>query len=71
MTDIYFKAFEKYGAALAAVLHPSQLETLRKALEQYEATGKAPEIQDSFTKLAAMMIICDIRYEREKNAKRD
>lgn len=67
MKDLYFKVFEKYGAALAA-LYPSQIETLTEALEKYTATGKLPKMQDSFTRLACMMIICDLRYEegREK-----
>ena len=31
-------------------------------------TGKLPKMQDSFTRLACMMIICDVRYQegREK-----
>lgn len=67
MGNLYFKAFEKYGAALAA-LYPSQIETLIEALEEYKATGKLPKMQDSFTRLACMMIICDVRYQegREK-----
>lgn len=62
MENLYFKAFEKYGAALAA-LYPSQIETLIDALEAYTATGKIPKIQDSFTRLACMMIICDLRHQ--------
>ena len=67
MENLYFKAFEKYGAALAA-LYPSQIERLIEALEEYTATGKLPKMQDSFTRLACMMIICDLRYQegREK-----
>lgn len=62
MENLYFKAFEKYGAALAT-LYPSQIETLIESLEEYKETGKIPKIQDSFTKLACMMIICDLRYK--------
>lgn len=62
MENLYFKVFEKYGAALSA-LYPSQIETLIEALEDYTETGKLPKMQDSFTRLACMMIICDLRYE--------
>ena len=67
MKDLYFKVFEKYGAAMAS-LYPSQIETLINALEEYRATGNLPKMQDSFTRLACMMIICDLRYQegREK-----
>lgn len=65
MEDIYFKAFDKYGAALAT-LYPSQLIALQYALEMYATTGKMAQIPDSFTRLAFMMIVCDLRSQERK-----
>lgn len=61
MENLYFKAFEKYGAALAS-LYPSQIDTLIEALEEYSETGRIPKIQDRFVWLACMMILCDERH---------
>lgn len=65
MDNLYFKAFEKYGAALA-MLYPSQVTALQDALEIFSEVGKIPRIEDCFVKLAFMMIVCDLRYQERK-----
>ena len=66
MSDLYFMAFEKYGPALSA-LWPSQHQVLQKALDTYAKSRKITKIDDMFTRLAFMMIVCDIRYTAQRN----
>lgn len=66
MSDLYFMAFEKYGPALSA-LWPCQHRVLQKALNTYAKNGKITQIDDTFTRLAFMMIVCDIRHSVQRN----
>ncbi len=68
MENLYFDAFEKYGAALSA-LWPNQIEELREALNQYTETGKIRRIEDSFSRLAFNMILCDLRSKKKGKKK--
>ncbi len=67
MENLYFEAFEKYGAALAT-LYPQQLQEVREALDIYTETGKIYRIEDSFARLAFNMIICDLRHSQRGKA---
>lgn len=69
MENLYIRAFEKYGAALA-MLYPTQLAALQDALEMYEETGKARLPDDNFTRLAFIMIVCDLRNQGNKKGQR-
>lgn len=48
----------KYEAALSMCLYPSQSENLREALADWMHEEKIIEIDDAFTRLAFMMIVC-------------
>lgn len=64
MENLYFDAFEKYGTALSA-LWPNQLEEVREALDIYTETGEIMRIEDSFSRLAFNMILCDLRSKKK------
>lgn len=65
MENLYFAAFEKYGAALAT-LYPQQLQAIREALDIYTETGKICRLEDNFARLAFNMIICDLRHDQSR-----
>lgn len=69
MENLYFDAFEKYGAALK-LLYPSQLREVADALDKYTETGTIERLEDSFSRLAFMMIICDARYKPKRKKKK-
>lgn len=70
MENLYFKIFDKYGAALAANLYPTQIQVLQGALEIYADSGEIKHIEDSFTRLAFTMILCDLIFEKKKKGKK-
>lgn len=64
MDNLYFEMFAKYGPALGT-LWPSQLQVLQEALDTYAETGKVQRIEDSYTRFALLMVLCDYRHERK------
>lgn len=70
MENLYFDAFQKYGAALAT-LYPQQIQAIRDALDVYTETGKICKIEDSFARLAFNMIICDLRHDQGKEQRQN
>lgn len=65
MDSLFFKAYDKYGIALS-MLYPSQIQSLQEALAEFAETGEIQQIEDSFTRLAFMMILCDLRHARRQ-----
>lgn len=49
---------EKYSLALS-LLYPSQMEELQESYIYFLKYGKLPRVDDSFLKLAFMMIVSD------------
>lgn len=61
---------DKYGVALCGILYPSQMEQLRKELEYFKKYRQIRNIEDSFTRLAFMMIVSDLLWQ-ERQGKGD
>lgn len=57
---------DKYGIALSSCLYPSQIETLHNALEYWRVNEELPYIDDSFTRLAFLMVVSDLLYHERK-----
>ena len=62
---LFSRIFAKYGLALCS-LHPSQIKELQDSLSYYRKTMKIPDIGDSFTRLAFMMIVADLIWQEEQ-----
>ena len=62
---LFSRTLAKYGLALCS-LHPSQMNELQDSLSYFRKTTKIPDIGDSFTRLAFMMIVSDLIWQEEQ-----
>lgn len=60
------RVLEKYGVALS-MLYPSQSESLQEYYCYFLNYGKTPRIDDSFLRLAFLMIVADRLHEERGN----
>lgn len=68
--ESFAETVDKYGIALCGILYPSQMEQLRKELEYFKKYRQIRNIEDSFTRLAFMMIVSDLLWQ-ERQGKGD
>lgn len=62
----FAETVDKYGLALCGILYPSQMDQLRKELEYFRKYHQIRNIEDSFTRLAFMMIVSDLLWQERQ-----
>ena len=68
--EFFAQVIAKYSLAISGCLYPSQVELLKDALKWYRDKNEIPQIEDAFTRLAFMMIVSDMIYQKnEKGGK--
>lgn len=60
---------EKYSFAICFMLYPTQTERLYSHLDYYMKYDNIPKIDDSFVRLAFMMIVSDLMWQERQERK--
>ena len=66
MSNLYYKLFAKFGAALSARLYPDQIRAIEKAFDRLEAGEEVGRMPDSYTQFGYDMLLCEYYAEKEK-----
>ena len=64
--ELFAQIVAKYSLAIGGCLYPSQVELLKDALKWYRDNNEMPEIEDAFTRLAFLMIVSDLIYQKNE-----